>query len=958
MRKKKRNRTQPNEIKKRFIDSEFVLLDEKDYLENYIYSDELSSKIDSYFKSKSSKPLYLGVIGSWGSGKTSIVETALKKQDKAKIFRYDAWKYEEDSFRRSFIKNMLLQSGIDSTEKIYKDIDSSLYEDYSISANSIIERIKLSRKKDMKINIIQIITTIIILALITAFGIYNLCIDKKVIGDIFTVFGTIGLFDVFYSTTVFSKSKLFSSEQFYNSFVDILSNTAGKNNIILIDNLDRCNKEEVRKTLNTIKGFYIENDEKRIKNEKVVFIIPLDINSLNDAYSKYTIHYLDKIFDDTIYIKKKYNTDIIDYINRLLKEYPDIEALINNDSKGIIVNGGIDTPREIIKTINDYTTEYDLLLKRTSKEFAEKIENRDFLMKMVIIKRKYYSFFKLAYSSLHDFKRQTEIIVEEELKKYEEEKYNELLDFLAATRSVEPTNYYEFFQNQGIKSYNQLPETIKKAIMSHKIEVIKEYKEKEKIKTYYTNIHDDIINGFWDSYIINKYITLIELYKERYFNENELPEIVNAWNDVFKNEKFRDMNIKHVDVIGFDNELTFAKGIYNNKDFTIFIIDSIKDDKFKFENETEKYEMLKKWLIKNQNIQLNEDYSELLNMYCEFLLNNELYSHKDYICFLFGKNINSIRMDIITQFIAKNDDNNIIIKLIKNIKEEELNDSLVVDEILNWINNNEIENIDLLAEIYDYLLANNKNISNITSVNISLPEPVDRDILSKIIKYYSDKNVYNKTLFNMLKKITNTETIEVIIKDLTSEIPKDNEEYINNLIEYYFGLPEDVIKKNIKYLPDVIKKYENKETDVLKQLIETNNLKEYYDFLKTPEEREHMITISIALLSNNFKNELNNIFIFETSHDRLQRFISSHNLINDKVLIINKIKKQELKIKAIDNLIENIEEKENIVDEEIKAIGLLKTDNKTKSKIKKILLSKEKINKELVESEIVITTKK
>ena len=51
MRKNKRNRTQPNEIKKRFIDSEFVLLDEKDYLENYIYSDELSSKIDSYFKS-------------------------------------------------------------------------------------------------------------------------------------------------------------------------------------------------------------------------------------------------------------------------------------------------------------------------------------------------------------------------------------------------------------------------------------------------------------------------------------------------------------------------------------------------------------------------------------------------------------------------------------------------------------------------------------------------------------------------------------------------------------------------------------------------------------------------------------------------------------------------------------------------------------------------------------------
>ena len=285
-----------NDNHKYYIDSAFVNLKEKDYLENYIYSDELSDKINNYFKSDSNKPLYIGVIGSWGSGKTSIVETSLDRLDKETIiYRYDAWKYEGDSFRRSFIQTILNQSvekyKLSKNNEVYKNISESLYEDYSISSNSIVERFKLSLKKDKKLSITSILLIVLISSILIAIGIYCICHNQISLGCIMTflatlitMLGGIGLFDIFYSTIVYSKSKMFSSEQFYNSFTDILNVVKGDKNIILIDNLDRCSAIGLKDALNTIKGFYVENDESKLKDEKIAFIIPLDIDSLEEAY--------------------------------------------------------------------------------------------------------------------------------------------------------------------------------------------------------------------------------------------------------------------------------------------------------------------------------------------------------------------------------------------------------------------------------------------------------------------------------------------------------------------------------------------------------------------------------------------------------------------------------------------------------------------------------------------------
>ena len=956
---KKESNNKKLEKSKYYIDSSYVNLDKKDYLENYIYSEELDNKINSYFNSDFEKPLYIGIIGSWGSGKTSIVETSLDKLDKETIiYRYDAWKYEGDSFRRSFIQTILNQSidkyKLKETSEVYRKISESLYEDSEISFNSIYERLKLSSKKDKKLSIPSILIIVILSTIFVIGGVYYISHNKIPLGSIMTflgtlitLFGAMGLFDIFYSTIVYSKSKMFSSEQFYNSFTDILIEIKGNKNIILIDNLDRCSKEELKETLSIIKGFYVENNDSKLKNEKIVFIIPLDIDSLGDAYEKNKTYYLDKIFDDMIYIKQKYNTDKQDFINRILDEYPEINMLVSPNAKSIIINSVINTPREIIKVLNDYVTEYNILLHKNGNEFVEDEKNRNYLMKSIILKRLYYDFYQLAYVNLNEFiKIDKNPSLYKDFNKYKNNE--ELNTFLTINRSIIPTNYYDFYQNQGIKSYNQIPFGIKEAIMKHDVKTIIDYKEKSRIIDYYVNIYDDIDNEFWNPNILNKYITLIELYKNDYFNEDEFNTIMNSWSSVFTDEKFYGLNYENVDIIAYENEFLFGSEIYKNDTFNLKLLDCIKDNKYRFENESDKYEILSQWILKNNNITLNDDYIELINSYCEYLLNNNHYSDLKYLQVLFGKNIGIIRVDILKKFISKNSNNEIILSLINNIQENQINDNQIINEVVNWLSINQIIDANIIISSLEYMISNDRDISIININNLRFSESTDDKQILYIIEKYLERNIYNNSLYNIIKCFNNKSIIKKILAKLTDNIPDNNQEYINIFREYFFNLTVENKKDNLYSLEKVINKYNNYESVILARIIDDKLLKDYYNILKTPESREHLIEVSMELLSSDFNKQIENIFVYESSTERMKTLLSYHNSIHDYVLIINKMNKTNMKNKTLREFIEIIKEKDNIPDDEINLINTLDINEQNKEKIKKILNSKEKINKELI----------
>ena len=146
----------------------------------------------------------------------------------------------------------------------------------------------------------------------------------------------------------------------------------------------------------------------------------------------------------------------------------------------------------------------------------------------------------------------------------------------------------------------------------------------------------------------------------------------------------------------------------------------------------------------------------------------------------------------------------------------------------------------------------------------------------------------------------------------------------------------------------MINHYNNEEENILKSNIDDELLENCYKNLKTSEDKERIVEISMRLLSSDFKKQLKNIFIYETSTERVNTLIQNYNSIKEYILIINKMKNNSKKKKVLKEFIEIIQEKDNITDEAINLIKMLEIDDSNKTKINEILKSKETINKELI----------
>ena len=114
-------------MKRQFIpDREIVLSKDTDLLNTSIYANNLVDLIKS---APQGQVFNIGLFGSWGSGKSSIIATAKEqlissKDSKVKFITYDAWKYANDSFRRMFLFEVQKELGFKRTplmEKFYQN---------------------------------------------------------------------------------------------------------------------------------------------------------------------------------------------------------------------------------------------------------------------------------------------------------------------------------------------------------------------------------------------------------------------------------------------------------------------------------------------------------------------------------------------------------------------------------------------------------------------------------------------------------------------------------------------------------------------------------------------------------------------------------------------------------------------------------------------------------------------
>jgi hypothetical protein len=274
-----------------YIPDKEVNLLELDLLGSLVYVETIQKIIENC-----ETPYTIGLFGSWGSGKSSIIKTIKEnlnndKSKKVKVFYYDAWKYSKDDFRRTFILELRKSFNLDTKEE-----EELFYKDK-------VEDVQFKPKFDKGFVIIFVIFTFLLLIIWYCFFGREI---KSLIGSV-SLATLISLFLSFLRSTIIyhrvaiTTSKLFAPEKFEERFKNTIDEIKKRNLekiVIAIDNIDRCHMDQAFEILLTIKNF--------LGIEGVIFLIPVDDKGLKEYLQmndKDANEFLRKIFNTTIHIK-------------------------------------------------------------------------------------------------------------------------------------------------------------------------------------------------------------------------------------------------------------------------------------------------------------------------------------------------------------------------------------------------------------------------------------------------------------------------------------------------------------------------------------------------------------------------------------------------------------------------------------------------------------------------------
>lgn len=396
-------------MKMKFIvDNEINLSEQDDILETRQYAESLKDTILNV-----PTPFNIGLYGEWGSGKSSIIKTAQiqlesNKDEKIKFVIYDAWKYANDSFRRMFLKTLQEQLKFDGTD---------LFESFYRNKTQDTEINPKLNYKSLGITIVLLILTFsmisslqletkweLTLQSIVAFGSMIIAFYKNIFTD--------------YKVTI-QKPVMFAPEQFEDAFHDMMSKSLKKYSIfslateyvrgnhhekninklvIVVDNIDRCDKKTAYELLTNIKNFIG-------KKEGIIFLVPVDDEALkrhmqehNKENGKEADEFLRKFFNTTIKIKHFQPRDLFEFTKKLNEKnalgfYP--------DTINIVAKEYASNPRRIIQLFNNLSSELKTVEAKHGKEFIKKYQS--LIAKLLIIREEWADIFKEITEHPHKF---------------------------------------------------------------------------------------------------------------------------------------------------------------------------------------------------------------------------------------------------------------------------------------------------------------------------------------------------------------------------------------------------------------------------------------------------------------------------------------------------------------------------------------------------------------------------
>jgi formylglycine-generating enzyme required for sulfatase activity len=407
-------------------------------------------------------PLTIGVFGTWGSGKTSLMRMVRKKLPKKfTVAWFDAWKYDkEETLWRAFLLSVLLAV----RSKIKKD---EPVEDLDYLETMLYRSIDIEKAGGVTIDLAKLGGSI-------AQGAVQLGLAFIPGGTVLSEFvkkvqqlGAESLTDDVTDAIQRERSKIHIEqvrflEQFQDKFRALveqhITNSGGRL-VVFVDDLDRCLPEKAIEVLEAIKLF--------LDAENCLFVLGLDQGVIargiemkykelgqkqeGDNQPHFTIEgirYLEKIIQLPFQIPRIESQDMSDFVYGMSTAWP------HEECPKIFAEGLGDNPRQIKRTVNVFLMLWNLAEKRKQK-LQERVKAIR-LAKVVAIQAVFPDLYNLLLKEEPRYLRELEEYYRSESSQERRMEKGEAVGEKAAARVEPPPALAPFFSQRGISAVRRI----------------------------------------------------------------------------------------------------------------------------------------------------------------------------------------------------------------------------------------------------------------------------------------------------------------------------------------------------------------------------------------------------------------------------------------------------------------------------------------------------------------------
>jgi hypothetical protein len=380
--------------------------------------ERVSKGLSSIITSNGDGGYAIGLEGSWGSGKSSVItmlENEFLKKDDSDIicFTFDCWAHIGDPMKRSFLESLVnfLKFKKLISDKIIKQLLNRIRVRETV--------INITKKPfvpkyiyQLAVYVVVLPFLIILISSLLSAEIYLLWWDFSVINFILAI-ALIG-FGIWYPISISKKEykrrkesedknlrdqpvlPIFSFEreltqsqdftqtesgdktsiEFNEIFVEILGKIGEKKLVIVLDNLDRLEDEDVREIWGSLRNFFTSNKDTQNRLaqvlQKVTLIVPYDRSLILKAFERsngisQTLSSEEKLSGNAGFIEKTFKT-IIKVPDPILIHW---KQFFSDNLRTAFFNIGIDaqSEHEIFKYFDHYFSTGDKRLSPRSIKF-------------------------------------------------------------------------------------------------------------------------------------------------------------------------------------------------------------------------------------------------------------------------------------------------------------------------------------------------------------------------------------------------------------------------------------------------------------------------------------------------------------------------------------------------------------------------------------------------------------